>query len=218
MSVSYVTPLDLAVVVVIVTAALTLWRQSLVASLKALSLQGVGLGAVAVVLGAHRHDLVLVFVGVLVLVIKGAAVPLLISRVLEQGQPGREAAPLINIPASLVGAGLLTLLAFGATRGLVNLIATPAARLIPFGIATMLIGFFAMVVRRRAVSQIVGLLTIDNGIALTAFLATSGVPLVVELGVTLDVLLGVAVLRVLAGHLHRQFHIQDLDQLRDLHD
>lgn len=218
MSVSYVTPLDLAVVVVIVTAALTLWRQSLVASLKALSLQGVGLGAVAIVLGAHRRDLVLVLVGVLVLLIKGVAVPLLITRVVEHEHPGREASPLINIPASLVGAGLLTLLAFGATRGLVSLIATPAARLIPFGIATMLIGFFAMVVRRRAVSQIVGLLTIDNGIALTAFLATSGVPLVVELGVTLDVLLAVAVLRVLAGHLHRQFNIQDLDQLRDLHD
>lgn len=218
MNVSYVTPLDLAVVIVIVTASLTLWRQSLVASLKALSLQGVGLGAVAVVLGLHRHDNVLVLVGVLVVVIKGAAIPLLINRVVAREHPGREATPLINIPASLVGAGLLTLLAFGATRGLVTLIATPAARLIPFGVATILIGFFAMVVRRRAVSQIVGLLTIDNGIALTAFLATSGVPLVVELGVTLDVLLAVVVLRVLAGHLHRQFHIQDLDQLRDLHD
>ncbi len=218
MKVSYVTPLDLAVVVVIVTAALTLWRQSLVASLRALSLQGVGLGVVAMVLGAHRRDPVLVFVGVLVLLIKGAAIPRLISRVVARDHPGREGSPLINIPASLVGAGLLTLLAFGATRGLVALIATPAARLIPFGVATTLIGFFAMVVRRRAVSQIVGLLTIDNGIALTAFLATSGVPLVVELGVSLDVLLAVAVLRVLAGHLHRQFNIQDLDQLRDLHD
>ncbi len=218
MTFTYVSLLDLAVVVVMVTAALTLWRQSLAAAVKALAVQGVGLAAVAVILGAHRHDLVLVGVGVLVLAIKALAVPLLIARVVAHDHAAREASPLINVPASLVGAGLLTLLAFAATRGVVTLVATPAGRLIPFGVAIVLIGFFSMVVRRRAVSQIVGLLTIDNGIALTAFLGTSGVPLVVELGVTLDVLLAVVVLQVLAAQLQRHFNVQDLDQLRDLHD
>jgi hydrogenase-4 component E len=64
----------------------------------------------------------------------------------------------------------------------------------------------------------VGLLLVDNGIALVAFLATSGVPLVVELGASLDVLLVVVVLRVLTTHMHSQFGVLDLDQLRELHD
>ena len=62
----------------------------------------------------------------------------------------------------------------------------------------MLVGFFALVTRRKAVSQIVGILLVDNGVALVAFLATAGVPLIVELGASLDVLLAVVVLRVLA--------------------
>jgi hydrogenase-4 component E len=100
----------------------------------------------------------------------------------------------------------------------VALVPTTAGRLIPLGFATLLIGFFAMAIRRKAVSQIVGLLLVDNGIALVAFLATSGVPLVVELGASLDVLLLVVVLRVLAARMGSTFAVLDLDQLRDLHD
>jgi hydrogenase-4 component E len=135
------------------------------------------------------------------------------------GDPGsREAAPLVNVPASLVGAGALTFLAYGATAPVVALVPTTTGRLIPLGVATLLIGFFAMAVRRKAASQIVGLLLVDNGIALVAFLATSGVPLVVELGASLDVLLLVVVLRVLAAQMGSKFAVLDLDQLRDLHD
>ena len=65
---------------------------------------------------------------------------------------------------------------------------------------------------------IVGLLLVDNGIALIAFLATSGVPLIIELGVSLDVLLVVVVLRVLATQMGSRFGGFDLDQLRELHD
>jgi len=124
----------------------------------------------------------------------------------------------VNVPSSLVGAGALTFLAYGATRPVVALVSTSAGRLIPLGVATLLIGFFSMVVRRKAVSQIVGLLLVDNGIALVAFLATAGVPLLVELGASLDVLLVVVVLRVLAVQLWSKFAVLDLDQLQELHD
>jgi hydrogenase-4 component E len=100
----------------------------------------------------------------------------------------------------------------------VALIPTTAGRLIPLGFATMLIGYFAMAVRRKAVSQIVGLLLVDNGIALVAFLATAGVPLLVELGASLDVLLAVVVLRVLAAQMWSKFGVLDLDEMRELHD
>ncbi len=86
------------------------------------------------------------------------------------------------------------------------------------GLAAMLVGFFALVTRRKAVSQIVGILLVDNGIALVAFLATAGVPLLVELGASLDVLLAVVVLRVLAAQLRSRLGPFDLDQLTELHD
>jgi hydrogenase-4 component E len=210
--------LEFAAGIVLVCAVVTLWRRTLSAIVKALALQGMALGAVAFVLGARQHDSVLMTVGVLVVVVKGAVIPAFVRRIVSRDPTSREVAPLVNVPASLVGAGALTFLAYAATGPVVALVSTTAGRLIPLGIATVLIGFFAMVVRRNAASQIVGLLLVDNGIALVAFLATSGVPLVVELGASLDVLLVVVVLRVLTTHMHSRFGVLDLDQLRELHD
>ena len=210
--------LELAAGVVLVCAVVTLWRRTLRAVVKALALQGVALGAVALVLGVHHRDGVLVAIAGLIFVAKGLVIPALLRRVVAADPASREVAPLVNVPASLVGAGALTFLAYGTTRSVVALVPTAAGRLIPLGFATMLIGFSVMVVRRKAVSQIVGLLLVDNGIALVAFLATAGVPLLVELGASLDVLLVVVVLRVLTAQLRARFGVDDLDQLRELHD
>jgi hydrogenase-4 component E len=214
----YPSALEFAAGVILLCAVVTLWRRSLSAIVKALAIQGIVLGGVALILGLHQHDGGLIAVAVLVVAAKGIVIPKLLGRVIA-GDPGsREAAPLVNVPASLVGAGALTFLAYGATAPVVALVPTTTGRLIPLGVATLLIGFFAMAVRRKAASQIVGLLLVDNGIALVAFLATSGVPLVVELGASLDVLLLVVVLRVLAAQMGSKFAVLDLDQLRDLHD
>jgi hydrogenase-4 component E len=82
----------------------------------------------------------------------------------------------------------------------------------------VLIGFFVLATRRKAITQVVGFLLLDNGIALIAFLATAGLPLVVELGAALDLLLIVLVLQVLAARMRTKFGALDLDQLQELHD
>ena len=210
--------LEIAVGLVILCAFVTLWRRSLRAIVRTLAVQGMALGVVALVLGVHRRDDVLIVVGCLVVASKGFVIPTLVRRVLANLPSSRETSPLVNVPSSLMGAGALTFLAYGATRPVVALVSTSAGRLIPLGLATMLIGFFSMVVRRKAVSQIVGLLLVDNGIALVAFLATAGVPLLVELGASLDVLLVIVVLRVLAVQLWSKFAVLDLDELQELHD
>jgi hydrogenase-4 component E len=89
---------------------------------------------------------------------------------------------------------------------------------VPIGVATVLVGYFMLVTRRRSVSQIVGLLLVDNGIALVTFLLTAGVPLIVELGATLDVLLVVVVLQVLVVNAAARNGSFDLDEMRELHD
>jgi len=215
---AYASSLEIASGVVLVCAVVTLWRRSLSAIVKALAVQGVALGVVALILGVGKHDGVLIAVACLVIAAKGVVIPALLGRVVAGDPASREAAPIVNVPASLVGAGALTFLAYGATGPVVALIPTTAGRLIPLGFATMLIGYFAMAVRRKAVSQIVGLLLVDNGIALVAFLATAGVPLLVELGASLDVLLAVVVLRVLAAQMWSKFGVLDLDEMRELHD
>jgi hydrogenase-4 component E len=82
----------------------------------------------------------------------------------------------------------------------------------------VLTGVFMLVTRRRALSQVVGFLMLDNGIAALAFLLTAGVPLIVELGASLDVLLAVLVLQILTGRMRIKFGRTDLDELTELRD
>ena len=214
----FVQLLDLAAALVLVCGFVVLWRRGIVAIVRALTVQGVALAGVALLLGLHEHDAEPIVVAALVLVLKGAVLPGVLLRIVRASDETREVEPLVNVPASLLAAAGLTLLAYATTRGVVALDPSPETKAIPIGVAVALIGFLVMVTRRKAVTQIVGFLLLDNGIAFVAFLATAGVPLVVELGTALDVLLAVLILQVLTTRMRAKFGVMDLDQLRDLHD
>lgn len=210
--------LDLSAGVFLLAAVLVLWRRELAAIVRIFAVQGVALAAIATLLGVHeeRWDLVAVAVGVGVL--RAGVLPYLMRRALGASGETRETQPLVNVTASLLTAAALTLLAYAAARPLVQLSPSPATRALPVGLAVVLIGFFTLVTRRRALAQVVGFLLLDNGITATAFLATSGVPVIVELGVSFDLLLAFLVLQILTVRMRAAFGGTDLDDLRELHD
>lgn len=214
----YLQLLDLAVGLILVCAFVVLWRRGLAAIVRALAVQGAALAAVAGLLGVHHHDAQALAVAALVLGLKGVVVPRVLLRAVRSGEETREVTPLVNIPASLLAAAVLTLVAYASTRAVVRLAPGPEARAIPIGFAVVLIGFFTLATRRKAITQIVGFLLLDNGIALVAFLATAGVPLIVELGASLDLLLAVLILQVLTVRMRAKFGALDLDQLEQLRD
>lgn len=202
----------------LLTAVLTLWRRELAALIRLLTAQGVLLAGLAALLGTQDGGVELYAVAVGVLVLKGGVLPVVLRRVLAEGGEARETRPLVNVPASLLSAALLTLLAYAVSRPLVELDPTPTTHAVPVGIAMVLLGFFVLVTRRRALSQVVGFLLLDNGIAATAFLVTGGVPVIIELAVSLDLLLVVLVLQVLTARLRVAFGDTDIDELRELRD
>ena len=210
--------LDLATGVVLVCAFVALWRRGLIAIVRALAIQGVALAGVALLVGVRAHDLEPIGVAALVLALKGVVVPFLLLRVVRSSDENREVDPVVNVTASLIAGACLTLIAYAVTRDIVALEPSPETRALPIGVAVILIGVFVLASRRKAVSQIVGFLLLDNGIALIALLATAGIPLVIELGVTLDVLLVVLILQILTSRLITRLGTMDLDQLRELHD
>ena len=210
--------LDLVAGGLLLTSVLMLWRRELAAILRLLVVQGVLLAVLAALLGAHEHAPELYAVALGVLALKAVVLPLVLRRVLRDTGEEREAEPLVNVTSSLLAAALLTLLAYAVSRPLVALAPSATTRALPVGLAVVFLGFFVLVTRRRALSQVVGFLLLDNGITATAFLATAGVPLVVELGVSLDILLVVLVLQVLAARMRTTFGRTDLDELRELHD
>jgi hydrogenase-4 component E len=212
---AYHGPLGLAAGAVLACAVVTLWRRDLRAIVSVLALQGIALGATAAVLAAHSRDIGLGITAALVLAAKGFIIPALLRRVVRRDPGSRETAPLVNVPASLLAAAVLIVVSYLASGKVTALAPGTASGLAPIGVATVLI---MLSTRRKAVSQIVGLLLIDNGVALATFLLTGGVPLLVEFGTSLDVLLVVVVLRVLATTMRARFGPFDLDQLRELHD
>ena len=203
---------------VLLCAAIALWRRTAKGIVRALRIQGFALAATALVLGVQLHLALLLVTATLLILVKAIFIPFLFRRLVLLDPSGGETDPVVNVPASLVAAVVLTLVAFVATRPLVHVVHGVPITLAPFGFATVLIGFFVLVARRKAVSQMVGLLLVDNGTGLVALLLTTGVPLLVELGGTLDVLLVVVVLRVLATRMHAELGALDLDALRELHD
>jgi hydrogenase-4 component E len=210
--------LNLACGLFLLTAVGVLWRRDVAALIRLLTVQGVALTAIALLLAAAQRSIEATAVAAFVGALKAVILPALLRRALHRVPQARETAPLVNVAASLLAAAALTLLAYAAARPLVDVAPAPSARAAPVGLAVVLIGFFLAATRRRAVSQIIGVLLVDNGIAAVAFLTTGGVPLVVELGVSVDLLLAVLVLQVLTTRLHAAFGAVDLDDLRELHD
>ena len=215
---AYASALTLAAGAVLVCAVAVVWLSSIRTVVGVVAVQGVALGLVAVVLGVHGHDTGLLAAGAVVLAVKGVVIPLLLDRASGGSSGSRESRPLVNIPASLVASAGLIVLALMTGRNVAEFVGGRTGALIPLGFATLLIGFFVLVARRRPTFQIVGLLMVDNGIALTAFLCTAGFPFLIELGVSFDVLLGVVVLTVFSQRLRVEFGDVDLDELQELHD
>jgi hydrogenase-4 component E len=214
----FVQILDLVCGGLLLSGVLMLWRRELVAIVRLLVVQGVALAALAVLLGVREHSVELYLVAVGVLILKAVVLPAVLQRVLRDSGDAREAEPLVNVTSSLLAAALLTLVAYAVSRPLVALAPSATTRALPVGLAVVFLGFFVLVTRRHALSQVVGFLLLDNGIAATAFLATSGVPLVVELGGSLDLLLLVLVLQVLAARMRLTFGRTDMDELQELRD
>jgi len=201
----------------LLTAVLLVWRRSLVASIRLLSVQGVALATLVAVIGVHERDAQLVVVSVLVLVLKGVGLPWVLTRGARAGV-AREESPLLNPTAALITASVLTILAYLVSPPLIGAADDAAVRAVPLAIALVLIGFLLLVTRRRALSQLVGFLLLDNGIAAVAFLTSGGLPLVVELGASLDVLLVVLILQVFTGRMRVKFGDTDLTELTELRD
>jgi hydrogenase-4 component E len=233
----YTQLLNVACGAFLLAAVVVLWRRELAAIVRVFALQGVALAAVAVLLGAHEERWDLIAVGIGIGLLRAGVLPYLMRRALTAltadgqqygqqygqrygtgGAEARETQPLVNVAASLLTASLLTLLAYVVSLPLTELDPTPATRALPVGLAVVLIGFFVLVTRRRALAQVVGFLLLDNGITATAFLAASGVPLIVELGVSFDVLLAVLVLQILTTRMREAFGTTDIDDLQELHD
>jgi len=201
---------------VLIMGIAVLWRHSLQAYIDSFALQSFFfvLGILTVAIYSGEWELYLV--AIMVLALKVAFIPRVLHRARQHVGAGLEIRPFVNTPMSVLLAAILTLVAYAVAQPIVALSDLPTRASIPMALAVVFVGFFIVVSRRSALTQIVGFLVMENGIALIAVLATFGVPLIVELGVFLDVLLGFLVMQVFVYRIRETFATIDVDQLRKL--
>jgi hydrogenase-4 component E len=202
----------------LLTAILQVWGRSLVRSIGLLAIQGAALAGLVLTVGLHAGEPQAALVTVVVLVVKSAVLPWAMLRSAKLIGETRERAAALNSAVELIGAAGLTLIAYVVGTPLIGAHPNPASQALPVGFSLVLLGFWMLLIRRSAITQLVGFLVLDNGIATVSFLVSGGLPLTVELGASLDVLLVVLILGVLVVRMERlQGHV-DITELRELHD
>jgi hydrogenase-4 component E len=195
---------------------LLILRTSLEGQVRVFALQSFVLASLAALIAIYSGSLELFGVGVALFVVKGVLIPRVLNRAVANIGLSRVAAPYLGTAPALIICGILTILAFYIMTPIAASNPLPTADAIPLAFAGVLIGFFIMVNRRRAVTQILGFLMLENGIFLLALLATYGVPFIVEMGVFLDVLVAVLIMEVFVYRIKDNFDSIDVGQLEDL--
>jgi hydrogenase-4 component E len=204
--------------VLLLTAVLQIWGRSLTRSIALLAVQGVALAGLVLTVGIHAGEVEALTVASLVLLVKSVALPLVLQRAANRIGETREHPAQINPAVELIGAAALTLAAYAISGPLMGTAPAAALQALPVGFSLVFLGFWLLLIRRSAITGLIGFLVLDNGIATVSFLISGGLPLTVELGVSLDVLLVVLVLGVLAIRLQKVHGSIDITELKELHD
>jgi hydrogenase-4 component E len=201
---------------VLLFAFTLLWRRGVPAYISAFTAQSVVLAAVTALVAHFGRDRELYWVAALFFVLKGLIIPRLLRQMVRRFSAERRLEPYVNTETSLVISGLLVLFGYAITRPLVALSRLPTRAGMPLAMGLVLVSLFVLISRRKALTQIIGFLMLENGLALLAVLGTYGIPLIVELGVFLDVLMGFLVMQVFIYQIHETFETIDVEQLNRL--
>jgi hydrogenase-4 component E len=187
------------------------------ALIQAAALQGVVLGVMPLLIGAQRGWHV-GFIAIATVVLKGSMIPRMLRRALREAQIKREVEPLIGfVPTMLLGAsGTLLSVAFASGLPL-----EPQHRellIVPASFSTVLTGFLLLTTRIKAITQAIGYLVLENGIFIFGLLLVEAMPFLVEIGVLLDLFVGIFVISIIIHHINREFASLDTRRLSSLKD
>jgi hydrogenase-4 membrane subunit HyfE len=126
--------------------------------------------------------------------------------------------PLLNVPTTMLVGIVLVIVAFYVASPISQLATSVARGTLGIALACVLLSFLMMITRARAIPQVIGFLSMENGLFFSAAAATNGMPMIVELGVGLDVLVGILILGVFLFQIREQFDSLDIHHLEKLKD
>jgi len=178
--------------------------------------QGFTLACSTAIVAWGTHQSHLYASAALTLVLKVLVLPYLLHRLIRRLDVRWDVEGLINIPTTMLIGIVLVVFAFNLAVPISQLASTVTRSTLGIAMATVLLSFLMMIVRRKALPQVIGFLSMENGLFFAATSATYGMPMVVELGIALDVLVGMLILGVFFFQIREQFDSLDLRHLENL--
>ena len=191
-------------------------QRRIVSLVNMLALQGALLFMATLLLAWRTGDRNLYLSAGLTLGLKVIFLPWLLHRLIRRLGVYWDTEPLLNITWTMLVGVLVVIFSFGLAQPISALASTATRNSIGIAVAVILIAFLTMITRRKAMSQVVGFLSMENGLFFGAMSATYGMPMIVELGVALDVLVAMLVLGVFFFQIREQFDSLDLKNFESL--
>lgn len=182
------------------------------------ALQGAVLTLNTVVVALSTAQAHLLYSAVLTLILKVIVLPWILHRLIVRLNIRWDVETLINIPTIMLVGILLVILAFNLALPISQLAGTITRATIGIAMASVLLSMLMMITRRKAVPQVIGFLAMENGLFFAATSATYGMPMVVELGIALDVLVGTFIFGIFFFQIRETFDSLDIHHLEKLRD
>ncbi len=176
-------------------------------------IQGMTLVANTVVIASTTGQTHLYYSALLTLTLKVVILPWILYRMIRQLNVEWDVETLINIPSTMLVGIAIVIISFNLALPISHLAGTITRGTIGIAMACVLLSLLMMITRSKAISQVIGFLSMENGLFFAATSTTYGMPMVVELGVALDVLVGVLILGVFFFQIREKFESLDLKHL-----
>jgi hydrogenase-4 component E len=184
--------------------------------IKLLAWQGAALAASTAIVAWSTGQTHLYYSALLTVLLKVILIPWVLHRLIDRLFVRWDIETLINIPTTmLIGIGLV-IFAFALAAPISQMATTLTRSTLGIALASVLLSFLMMIVRQKAVPQVIGFLAMENGLFFAATSATYGMPLVVELGVALDVLVGTFIFGIFFFHIRERFDSLDIRHMERL--
>ena len=220
MSIEKLTSLDQTVFLiaglVLFTSFVLLAQPRLLAAVRAFAWQGALIALVTALVAVSDGSVHLFVSALLTVALKALLIPWMLHRLIRRLGLERFVEPLRRPALVLMGAAILVVFSYWLVAPVVRLELAATRNIVAISLSVVLIGMLLMVFRQQAVAQVLGFMSMENGLFLTAVSATHGMPLIVELGIAFDVLVAMILFGVFFFQIRSSIDSLDVDRMNRL--
>jgi hydrogenase-4 component E len=208
--------IDMIMIFLVLTNLVLLGLSRLGTCIRVVAVQGIVLGLLPILLNDRHLELHLFFFALATISLKGIVFPRLLNKALRDIKIQREVEPFIGYGSSIALGTVVFAICMWLSSRLPLPVETASILIVPVAFFTIMSGLFLIISRKKALTQVLGYLVMENGIYTFGVAIVEKQPVLVELGILLDVFVAVFVMGITVFHINREFDHIDTDQLSKL--